>query len=187
MIYYLNLLFFFIFGILNLNSQLGLNDLGDVEQGFGFFMIYKGYKLNNAKSRYVDDLTNNNNYLFKIREKRSSPKDFLLIPEEKYYTGPDNLKKLEILGSTTKTWDFDGTLISRFNKSPELTNKYLHKVSVQIKESNCAYLLGIIVDDSFYAEMMKIRGEEIRLYMICLLYTSPSPRDLSTSRMPSSA
>ena len=26
-----------------------------------------------------------------------------------------------------------------------------------------------------------------RLYYICLLYTSPSPRDLSTSRMPSSA
>ena len=25
------------------------------------------------------------------------------------------------------------------------------------------------------------------LYAICLLYTSPSPRDLSTSRMPSSA
>ena len=24
-------------------------------------------------------------------------------------------------------------------------------------------------------------------YMVCLLYTSPSPRDLSTSRMPSSA
>ena len=26
-----------------------------------------------------------------------------------------------------------------------------------------------------------------RLYEVCLLYTSPSPRDLSTSRMPSSA
>ena len=25
------------------------------------------------------------------------------------------------------------------------------------------------------------------LYAVCLLYTSPSPRDLSTSRMPSSA
>ena len=25
------------------------------------------------------------------------------------------------------------------------------------------------------------------LYLLCLLYTSPSPRDLSTSRMPSSA
>ena len=27
----------------------------------------------------------------------------------------------------------------------------------------------------------------LQLYKICLLYTSPSPRDLSTSRMPSSA
>ena len=25
------------------------------------------------------------------------------------------------------------------------------------------------------------------MYLVCLLYTSPSPRDLSTSRMPSSA
>ena len=27
----------------------------------------------------------------------------------------------------------------------------------------------------------------VRSFLICLLYTSPSPRDLSTSRMPSSA
>ena len=30
-------------------------------------------------------------------------------------------------------------------------------------------------------------GNYYRLFMDCLLYTSPSPRDLSTSRMPSSA
>ena len=30
-------------------------------------------------------------------------------------------------------------------------------------------------------------GEEVGRYGGCLLYTSPSPRDLSTSRMPSSA
>ena len=29
--------------------------------------------------------------------------------------------------------------------------------------------------------------EKYDLYELCLLYTSPSPRDLSTSRMPSSA
>ena len=29
--------------------------------------------------------------------------------------------------------------------------------------------------------------EIIAVYLFCLLYTSPSPRDLSTSRMPSSA
>ena len=32
-----------------------------------------------------------------------------------------------------------------------------------------------------------IFGTTITLYNVCLLYTSPSPRDLSTSRMPSSA
>ena len=30
-------------------------------------------------------------------------------------------------------------------------------------------------------------AKEIELIISCLLYTSPSPRDLSTSRMPSSA
>ena len=30
-------------------------------------------------------------------------------------------------------------------------------------------------------------GDAARIAKICLLYTSPSPRDLSTSRMPSSA
>ena len=32
-----------------------------------------------------------------------------------------------------------------------------------------------------------IREKCLMLYPLCLLYTSPSPRDLSTSRMPSSA
>jgi len=32
-----------------------------------------------------------------------------------------------------------------------------------------------------------VEGESGKLEVICLLYTSPSPRDLSTSRMPSSA
>ena len=31
-----------------------------------------------------------------------------------------------------------------------------------------------------------VNGEE-KVRILCLLYTSPSPRDLSTSRMPSSA
>ena len=31
------------------------------------------------------------------------------------------------------------------------------------------------------------RGQVVRMANPCLLYTSPSPRDLSTSRMPSSA
>ena len=34
---------------------------------------------------------------------------------------------------------------------------------------------------------MALGGMNFLFYMSCLLYTSPSPRDLSTSRMPSSA
>ena len=39
-------------------------------------------------------------------------------------------------------------------------------------------------DDNFLEELSTTNGE---VYIDCLLYTSPSPRDLSTSRMPSSA
>ena len=38
-----------------------------------------------------------------------------------------------------------------------------------------------------FAESMKIQKEIDKVIKDCLLYTSPSPRDLSTSRMPSSA
>ena len=44
------------------------------------------------------------------------------------------------------------------------------------------YVMDIRLDDG----TQRIDGKETITY-ICLLYTSPSPRDLSTSRMPSSA
>ena len=37
------------------------------------------------------------------------------------------------------------------------------------------------------ADIVDISGHWVTPGLICLLYTSPSPRDLSTSRMPSSA
>ena len=42
----------------------------------------------------------------------------------------------------------------------------------------------IIAKNGFFGERMK---ENVERFGGCLLYTSPSPRDLSTSRMPSSA
>ena len=38
-----------------------------------------------------------------------------------------------------------------------------------------------------FAEVEPPKGIPEGRYLFCLLYTSPSPRDLSTSRMPSSA
>ena len=45
------------------------------------------------------------------------------------------------------------------------------------------------ISDLSGEELVQLANElrEFLLYSVCLLYTSPSPRDLSTSRMPSSA
>ena len=39
----------------------------------------------------------------------------------------------------------------------------------------------------FYASLLGLPEVRLQAGNTCLLYTSPSPRDLSTSRMPSSA
>ena len=50
-----------------------------------------------------------------------------------------------------------------------------------------AELRAVLPDPLCYeVEVTEIRGTTAHL-LCCLLYTSPSPRDLSTSRMPSSA
>ena len=41
-----------------------------------------------------------------------------------------------------------------------------------------------VITSKYSGTEVKVDDEE---YTVCLLYTSPSPRDLSTSRMPSSA
>ena len=49
-----------------------------------------------------------------------------------------------------------------------------------LTSTRCQYLQVLWGYDAIY----RVRG---RWHYVCLLYTSPSPRDLSTSRMPSSA
>ena len=50
--------------------------------------------------------------------------------------------------------------------------------------SNCGYFQKV---DHQLNEISKSSAVHSTLVIDCLLYTSPSPRDLSTSRMPSSA
>ena len=47
--------------------------------------------------------------------------------------------------------------------------------------------LGTFPTDLYGIVTLAMRETVIGLFLGCLLYTSPSPRDLSTSRMPSSA
>ena len=48
-------------------------------------------------------------------------------------------------------------------------------------------LLGLVLVIGLLSERVETDAEGIQVRYPCLLYTSPSPRDLSTSRMPSSA
>ena len=82
----------------------------------------------------------------------------------KYYTDPE-VFKLETDGLLARTWQFAGH-------------------ASQLKETGDYFTFDMAGESLF---CIKGRDGEIRTFYNCLLYTSPSPRDLSTSRMPSSA
>ena len=59
---------------------------------------------------------------------------------------------------------------------------FFHKLKVYYEDTDSG---GVV----YYANYLKYleRARTEALFSICLLYTSPSPRDLYRSRMPSSA
>ena len=71
--------------------------------------------------------------------------------------------------------------------SDEIIAKYraLQNLHNEAISTLCTYLLTAI--DKRYSEYKKNKANMNTFLLGCLLYTSPSPRDLSTSRMPSSA
>eukprot|EP00831_Metopus_contortus_P025280 TRINITY_DN21828_c0_g1_i2.p1 TRINITY_DN21828_c0_g1~~TRINITY_DN21828_c0_g1_i2.p1 ORF type:complete len:159 (-),score=48.68 TRINITY_DN21828_c0_g1_i2:94-570(-) len=64
----------------------------------------------------------------------------------------------------------------------ELLKETIHLIKESIEKSRELALGFLGVSGKIYSEY-----ESSKEYETCLLYTSPSPRDLSTSRMPSSA
>ena len=74
-----------------------------------------------------------------------------------------------------------------------LMNKHIQKMSENIKEEEIWFLEHENVFTAGSSTPKEFRIDEINNIPVikvnrgCLLYTSPSPRDLSTSRMPSSA
>ena len=73
------------------------------------------------------------------------------------------------------------------------TEQHAMDMAGKIKEITSKYGLGFIYKTSFdKANRTSLKGKrgaglEASLPVFCLLYTSPSPRDVEESRMPSSA
>ena len=92
-------------------------------------------------------------------------------------------------------WDFGGVITSSpfeafnvFERKNKIPKDFIRKVNshnpyknawAQLEQSK----ISLEEFNILFAQESKELGKEIA----CLLYTSPSPRDLSTSRMPSSA
>ena len=67
----------------------------------------------------------------------------------------------------------------------ELVDTYAIPWAKDIAIALLIFIIGRIVVGAVVSTFVKLMGKS--KYDPCLLYTSPSPRDLSTSRMPSSA
>ena len=91
----------------------------------------------------------------------------------------------------SKVWSFCTTLrddgVGYGDYLEQLT--YLIFLKMADEYSKPPYSRDVGVPETFdWNSLRSKKGAELEVhYVSCLLYTSPSPRDLSTSRMPSSA
>ena len=71
-----------------------------------------------------------------------------------------------------------------------LNGEFVERDKANVSLLDRGFRVGDVVFDTsrtFDGKVFRLREHLERFYRSCLLYTSPSPRDLSTSRMPSSA
>ena len=86
-----------------------------------------------------------------------------------------------------KLYEFTDQTINWIKK-----NKFKNgMVNLSIQHTSASLIVQENADPDVQTDLMnyfdKLAPMDNKLYIHCLLYTSPSPRDLSTSRMPSSA
>ena len=61
------------------------------------------------------------------------------------------------------------------------------RTKAQLMDATISVIAGQSIDGATVHEITKIAGVANGTFYACLLYTSPSPRDVEESRMPSSA
>ena len=108
---------------------------------------------------------------------------------KEYIVGTQSVKALNGINLSVEKGEF----ISIMGPSGSGKTTLMNIIGCLDKPTDGSYYLNNkSVSDLSEDELANIRNEEIgfvfqSFHLFCLLYTSPSPRDLSTSRMPSSA
>ena len=100
-------------------------------------------------------------------------------------------------GSTDGSYELLSELSKQDPRIQVLTNRDKKNSGVSaarnkgIQKATAEWVTFCDIDDFYmkdrFSSFAKADNDEVDIYHTCLLYTSPSPRDLSTSRMPSSA
>ena len=165
----------------------------------------------NNENKKVDEIEIDDNF-FKLKVKDDLIHDLFLFYQQNNKQCSANTKtRGEVAGGGRKPWRQKGTGRARHGSirspiwkgggvtfGPKPYKKRV-KINKNAKKVALQYVLArkikdneIKVLDKYLIEQPKtkiVAGilKNIGLYRNCLLYTSPSPRDLSTSRMPSSA
>ena len=121
---------------------------------------------------------------FELGQVQSNPYHRVFKPiEEQDDSGlvGDDHEQVELFGFHSKHYDVCPSAVKAIN--------ILKKARMTEESKDILLQLAKIQDDFFEIEKEALDTQKISKEDLegCLLYTSPSPRDLSTSRMPSSA
>ena len=89
----------------------------------------------------------------------------------------------------TIEWWIGLVIEERVNRLVEEIKRFCERVGGKVKHVKTVHThhISCIFDRERKVSVDYLGDMDLMLITVCLLYTSPSPRDLSTSRMPSSA
>ena len=96
------------------------------------------------------------------------------------YSNTDTLGTVHTVGTFTNTTHTRSTLLPRFERNDNKDNLFVYR-----SEVITPYIEG--VQDGVFHLFVLNSNNAMDEVSNCLLYTSPSPRDVRSSRMPSSA
>ena len=94
--------------------------------------------------------------------------------------------------ATDSNEEQDGNALIQYlqDQSPDVLQRVAKSSSTDIQDiirHNVQGLLGMLPGEQFEVKVTSTKDNIASLLASCLLYTSPSPRDVEESRMPSSA
>lgn len=145
-----------------LSPQQNLDAISAIRSGFNGFMSSRKYSRQDETSRYSDSTNTFEYEIYKHRENN----DCLLFAKKDNYTKSISTKSIVFPKSGSMTLSFDDNIVQKMSKPADMDSQYLKSVEVTVIQSNCEYLMGVIVGQPFEPKMQLFTGQDVKAYMI---------------------